>query len=75
MPAARAASGGRPRVTVRVISAVWYSRSRSISIRFFATSASIRSVSRSRKAAMARCSSRGGRGRGRSPISEALMAG
>ena len=45
MPAARAASGGRPRVTVRVISAVWYSRSRSISIRFFATSASIRSVS------------------------------
>ena len=59
-PAVRAASGGRPRVTVRVMSAVRHSCSRSMNSRIFATSASVRSVSRSRNAVIARCSSRGG---------------
>ena len=37
-PAARAALGGRPQVTVREMSAVRFSFSRSINVRFFATS-------------------------------------
>ena len=61
-PAARAASGGSPRVTVRVISAVRYSSNRSINNRFFSTNASIRPVSRSRNSTIESCSS-GGRQR------------
>ena len=59
-PAARAAAGGRPRVTVREMSAVRFSFSRSINSRFFATNRSTRPVSRSRNVAMARCSASGG---------------
>ena len=50
--------GSRPLVTARVMRAVRCSWSSSISRSFFATSASILAVSRSRKAAMARCSAR-----------------
>jgi hypothetical protein len=52
--------GSRPLVTARVMRAVRFSWSNSISRSFFATSASIRAVSRSRNAAMARCSDGGG---------------
>jgi hypothetical protein len=48
--------GSRPLVTARVIRVVRFSWSSSISRSFFATSASILTVSRSRNAAMARCS-------------------
>ena len=58
--AARAAAGGRPRVTVREMSAVRFSFSRSIISRWVATNRSTRPVSRSRNAAMERCSARGG---------------
>ena len=51
------AFGSRPLVTAWVMSAVRFSCSSSISRSFFATSASIFEVSRSRKSAMARCSS------------------
>ena len=66
-PAARAASGGRPRVTAREISAVRFSLSRSINVRFFATSVSSLEVSRWRKSAIARCSGRGGTGESMRP--------
>jgi len=59
-PAARAASVGSPRVTVREISAARFSCNRSMSVRFFATSVSIIELSRSRNSAIARCSSSGG---------------
>ena len=55
----RCGSAGRPRVTVREMSAVRFSFSRSINSRFFATNRSTRPVSRSRNAAMARCSANG----------------
>ena len=42
---------------MREMSAMRFSFSRSINVRFFATSASIFAVSRSRKAAMSHCSS------------------
>ena len=55
--------GSRLLVTARVMRAVRFSWSSSISRSFFATSASILAVSRSRKAAMAGCSSIGANGR------------
>jgi hypothetical protein len=55
--------------------AVLYSWSSSISRSFFATSASILAVSRSRKAAMARCSSGGGVASSYVAFSLSLMAG
>ena len=61
-PASRAALGGSPLVTARVITALRYSARRSISNWCLAVSWSIRAVSRSRNAAMADCSSRGGSG-------------
>ena len=60
-----AAAGGRPRVTVREMSAVRFSFSRSINSRFFAANRSTRPVSRSRNAAMERCSAGGGTNTGR----------
>jgi hypothetical protein len=58
--ACEATCGGRPRVTVCEMSAVRYSCSRSINVHFFAISASIFAVSRSRNSAMVRCSPSGG---------------
>ena len=52
-PAARAASGGRPRVTVHEMSALRFSFSFSINSRFFATNVSSFAVSASRKSAIA----------------------
>ena len=62
--------GSRPLVTARVMRAVRFSWSSSISRSFFATSASIRAVSRSRKAAMARCS--GSAGSANRPVSNRI---
>jgi len=67
-PAARAAAGGRPRVTVREMRAERFSFSLSMSTRLFVMRVSIRPVWRSRKSAMACCSSIGGSGNNASPI-------
>ena len=56
-PALAAVSAGKPLVTVREMSAVRFSFSFSISSRFFPTNVSSLAVSRSRKSAIARCSS------------------
>ena len=74
-PAARAASGGRPRVTVREMSAVRFSLSRSINVCFLVTSVSIFAVSRSRKSVMARCSSEGAMGTAQLPMKSQLARG
>jgi len=62
-------------VTAAEMSAVRYSRSRSMDFSTFSASASILAVSRSRKAAMARCSGKGGPASSYVAISLSLIAG
>lgn len=60
-------AGSRPLVTARVMRTLSSSLSSSTRRSFFATSASIFAVSRSRNPAIARCSERGAQGNSRSP--------